>query len=81
MKQHDFEQLGQEAQIDLLYRWGVYIGKQWKGPLPVVLYQIEGFYVEVTYLKYRLQVDSISCFSSTAQLDPYLAQMDLELFV
>ena len=81
MMLHDFLELPQEEQAMLLYKQGVYIGKRKLCKTAVVLYQLEGFYAEVYYLKYRCQIECISCFAGTARLDPYLAQIDVEHLV
>jgi hypothetical protein len=78
MKQCEFELLPQAEQLDLIQEDGVYIGKKWKKNASSLLYQLDDFYVEVIYKKYRCYVDRIHCFSSTALLDPYLEQVDIE---
>jgi hypothetical protein len=73
----DFSILSDEEQIDVLYKQGVYVGKR-AGPKGVaVLYQVNDFYVEVLYRKYRYIVAHISCSSGTALLEPYLGQIDV----
>lgn len=81
MRQHEFEALSRRQQVAVLYRQGVYIGKSVQGGLPTVLYQIEGFYIEVYYLKYRSAIHSIRCFDSTDSLAPYLSQIDIHYLV
>lgn len=81
MRLLDFTRLPNEEKANLLYKQGVYIGKCKKRNTTVVLYQLEGFYVEVYYRKYRCFIDRISCFSGTARLDPYLNQIDVEHWV
>ncbi len=77
MRLHDFARLPDEEKVNLLYNDGVYIGKRKHGDSTVVLYQLEGFYAEVYYRKYRCIIDRISCFSGTARLDPYLSGMNV----
>jgi hypothetical protein len=77
MKLFDFKLLDDAEQIDLVYRQGVYIGKRKKGERHVLLYQVEGFYVELYYKKYRHSVTAIKSSASTAFLDPYLAQIEV----
>lgn len=43
----------------------------------ILLYQIDGFYVEVYYNKEHNDIRKFRSFSSTNQLDPYLGQIDL----
>ena len=81
MKLFDFGLLSDSEKIEVLYNQGVYIGKRKQGELYHVLYQVDSFYVEVIYKKYRLYIDRIHSFSSTAQLDPYLEQMEMLIFL
>ena len=77
----DFKLLPQSDQVDLIYRHGVYIGKRKEEELIILLYQVEGFYVEVVYKRYRHKVISMRCSSSTSLIDPYLEQIDVEHLV
>ena len=81
MTLQDFLELPQDEQVGLLYEQGVYIGKRKLCKTAVVLYQLEGFYAEVYYQKYRCLIECISCFAGTARLDPYLPQIDVEHLV
>jgi hypothetical protein len=81
MTSFDFKLLDQVEQINLLHEEGVYIGKRKINYCCVLLYQLESFYVEVFYKKYRCSVSKIHCFSSTRLLDPYLEQIDVEHLV
>lgn len=78
MTQMDFRLLTQPEQLDVLYTTGVFIGKRKLGSTSVLLYQLEGFYVEVYYRKHRRYASKIHCFRSTEYLDPYLEQIELE---
>jgi len=77
----DFQLLPENEKIELLYKQGVYIGKRKEGTVTVLLYQLNSFYAEVFYKKYRCYVTKIHCFSSTAFLDPYLTEIDVESLV
>ena len=81
MKMHDFQLLPEQDQIDILYQFGIYIGKHKQAVSINLLYQLEGFYVEVFYRKYRSHVKHLHCFESTEFLDPYLEQIDVENLV
>ncbi len=78
MKMFDFMLLPQDQQSDLLYRWGIYLGKRKTESVTKVLYQLDYFYVEITYSKYRCLISSIKCFESTGPLDPYLERINIE---
>lgn len=81
MRMRDFTHLPQKEKANLLYKYGVYIGKCKYGQTIAVLYQLEGFYAEVFYRTYRREIDYIRCFSGTKGLDPYLAGIDVESLV
>lgn len=81
MKMHDFQLLPEQDQIDILYQYGVYVGKRKEAFSVILLYQFESFYVEVFYRKYRSHVRRLHCFESTDLLDPYLEQIDVENLV
>ncbi|HWJ92224.1 MAG TPA: hypothetical protein VNR87_13995 [Flavisolibacter sp.] len=72
MELNEFERLSANVKIDLLHREGVYVGKCKNGSSVSVLYQFEGFYVEIFYRKYRSQIESIKCFTSALGIDAYL---------
>lgn len=81
MKLSEFKLLADTDKIETLYREGSYIGKRKIHGCILVLYQYEGFYVEIFYHKYRTSISSIQCFTSIARLDPYLDQMDINNLV
>ncbi len=77
----DFRNLEAKQQVDLLYAKGSYLGKRQADTFVVVLYQLDAFYVEIYYKKYRRHIQRIQCFQSTQFLDPYLQQINLHELV
>ncbi len=77
----DFKLLSDTEQLEILYRRGVYVGKRRKGQKTVLLYQLEGFYVELFYQKHRSVLSHLYCFSSTLRIDPYLDQVNVEAII
>jgi hypothetical protein len=81
----EYNLLNQQQQAVVLYNKAVYVGKHRVNDKVRVLYQLENFYVEVSYHKYRYYIDTIECTTSTAILNPYLDQVDIseleEIFV
>jgi hypothetical protein len=75
----EFKLLSDEDQLNLLYKEGVYIGKRKEDGKTILLYQLDSFYVEVFYRKYRYFVSEIKCTDSTSCLEPYLEQINVEL--
>ena len=81
MKMFEFQILSEEEQIDFLYHEGVYVGKGKKDGLITLLYQLDNFYVEIMYRKYRRFIKHISTSSNLTILEPYLEQIDIALLV
>ena len=77
----DFQLFAQREQLDLLYQQGVYIGKQKKIDTVALLYQLDSFYVEIYYRKYRCHVLALRCFTAMEKLDPYLDQVPVDNLV
>lgn len=77
MTLQEFSSLPDEQKASVLHQTGTYIGKRKLAATVVVLYQVEGFYVEVFYYEYRREIECFSCFSGTARLDPYLVQINV----
>lgn len=73
-----FRLLDESEQVDLLYKDGLYIGKRKDDRKTVVLYQLEGFYIEIHYRKYRQSITHLHCFTTTEPLIPYLELVDVE---
>lgn len=74
----EFQSMQDSEKIAQLYRNGVYIGKRRCSSEVVLLYQLDSFYVEVYYSKYRSVIDRLQTFRSTVHLDPYLDQIPIE---
>jgi|GEM_PF-983717 len=71
----EFSELGHERQLRLLHQDGAYVGKRTVNGRQSVLFQLYGFYVEVHYRQYRLEVDRIETSASTGILQPYIDQV------
>jgi len=74
----EFQSLPEDEQVWILYEQGVYIGKKY-GKYISLLYQLEGFYVEIFYRSYRKHIYRMVYSDSTTILDPYLEQISIEL--
>ena len=77
MTMYEFRILSDQEQLDIVHGKGVYIGKRKMRDLVSVLYQVEGFYVELFYKKYRYFVSHSRCSTSLVIAEPYLEQIDL----
>ena len=81
MRLYDFSVMCKEIQTRILYKDGVYIGKRKDGSNIIVLYQLAGFYVEISYSKYRCIIADLKCFTSTRKLAPFLQNINIEELV
>ncbi len=77
MKLFEFKLLPESEKLNLLYASGVYIGKRYHSGRTVILLQLDSFYAEIFYVKYRKYVDRVHSFETTALLDPYLEQIEV----
>lgn len=74
----EYKQLEPDEQTSFLSRKGVSVAERQVGPYLIVLYQVEGFYVEVFYNKDNYQMAKLVSFYNTMLLEPYLAQIDIK---
>ena len=81
MTMSGFQLLPQEEQIAILYQNGVYVGKKRVAGLIKLLFQLDSFYVELTYTDYRRSICKMHYSDSTTILDPYIGQIDVEYSV
>lgn len=77
MTLYEYILLRPEEQANITWKYGAFIAVADKGPLKVLLYQINSFYVEVYYNCELGKIEEFRSFDSTDQLDPYLAAIDL----
>jgi len=80
---YDFLQLDETAQAIMTWELGVHIAERSQGGRCFLLYQInsdESFYVEVTYYSVQNKIKKIRAFKSLRPLEPYLDEIDLDLF-
>ena len=74
----EFSDLPDERKARILHESGSYIGKRKLAATAVVLYQVEGFYVEVFYhRKERMIKRYLSFDCSDSRLDTYLEKVDI----
>jgi hypothetical protein len=77
----NFHVMDESKKIQILHQQGIYIGKRKHLNVCMVLYQLESFYVEIYYRKYRMYITNIEVFEDTVLLEPYLHQIDVEHLV
>jgi hypothetical protein len=75
---NDFLQLNETEQVELLWYNGEQIGRRKEEDYLILLYQVEGFYVEVFYhRKERMIKRYLSFDCSDSRLDTYLEKVDI----
>ena len=72
-----FNSLSKYEQQDLLLKKGIFIAERFDGPFRIMLYQLDGFYVEVYFFNLYNKVAYFLGYDTTEVLEPYLAQIDV----
>jgi hypothetical protein len=73
-----FKCLSADDQQSILWRRAVELVRM-RGVLHhYILYQVDGFYLEVQYLMPKRTIIQIACFEDTDLLEPYLHQIDID---
>lgn len=74
----EFSLLTAEKQIEELYKGGVYIGKLENNKEITMLYQLDSFYVEITFSNYRKFISKIKCYDTMDKLLCYIEQVTID---
>jgi len=74
---YDFIQLNETEQIEILWYNGEQIGRRKDEEHLILLYQVEGFYVEVFYHNKERVIKKYMSFECTDLLEPYLEKIDI----
>jgi hypothetical protein len=74
---YDFLQLDETEQLELLWYNGEQIGRRKEEEHLILLYQVEGFYVEVFYNTKERTIKRYVSFESIERLEPYLEKIDI----
>lgn len=72
-----FARLKKEEQIATIKRAGSFLFIRQECGIDIILYQVEGFYVEVFFEASNSKAARIRCFDDTAALDTYLHKISL----
>jgi len=74
---NEFLQLNETEQVELLWYNGEQIGRRKEDDYLILLYQVEGFYVEVFYHKADYVIVKYNPFTKSELLEPYLNEIDI----
>lgn len=73
----EFNAMDEAMQYVVLLEFGVFVAHRNTKKYTYVLYQIDNFYTEVAFADEQEEVVSITAFSGTNKLEPYLALIHL----
>jgi hypothetical protein len=76
---YQFKCLSEDDQEYLLWRKGVELGRREERSFHFVLYQVDGFYLEVKYYRPFATIIQIACFEDLALLKPYLKNIYVDI--
>lgn len=77
MTLYEFNMLDEMEQIETVWS-STHIGERFDEEHNILLYQVDGFYVEVYHHKEYNVIRKFRSFSSINQLEPYLNKIDLK---
>ena len=77
MTLHHFNTLNQNKQKETMLERGAFLADRTTEDFITILYQVDGFYVEIIYLRADNKIVLVRSFDSADELQPYLEQIDL----
>jgi hypothetical protein len=77
MRMKDFRILQLDEQMDIIEKKGIFLDHRTCESYSVVLFQIDGFYVELFFHVIKLIYKKIRIFEDTTLLDPYINTIDI----
>ncbi|MEI9911745.1 MAG: hypothetical protein WDO71_20110 [Bacteroidota bacterium] len=77
MTLYQFNALDEMEQAEALWEKGVHIGERFDEEHNILLYQIDGFYLEAYYHREYNVLMRFRTFSSLEQLTPYLEKLNI----
>ena len=72
MQLADFTSLPANRQLDTLYFTGDILANRYEGENIFLLYNLNGFYVELRYDAFNNHLHQVTAFRDTNKLEPYL---------
>jgi hypothetical protein len=77
MTVHYFKSLTRKQKKIIVLRTGIFLCEKNYGFFRTMLYQVDGFYVEIFFTKFSKDAIWFRSFDSTKNLQPYLQQIDI----
>jgi hypothetical protein len=72
-----FKSLNRKQMKLVVLRTGIFLSEKNYGLFRTMLYQVDGFYVEIFFTKFSKDAIWFRSFDSTKNLQPYLQQIDI----
>ena len=69
--------LDEQSRYQVLWDQGVHIAERVTTEYTLILYQIDGFYVEVKYNQKTNKIEGLRSFGSINRLEPYLGSIEI----
>lgn len=77
----EFKNLNEEKQREFFIKKAVLLGERKTQQYYILLFQLEGFYIEIFSSKKEHEVTLIKSFTTTKELEPYLNAIDISNLV
>jgi hypothetical protein len=75
---NQFKYLSEDDQENLLWKKGVELARKKDANFHYILFQVDGFYMEVKYIMPERSIMEIACFEDVGILDPYLRRINID---
>lgn len=72
-----FKSLNRKQKKIVVLRTGIFLSEKKYGFFRTMLYQVDGFYVEIFFTRLSKDAAWFRSFDSTKNLQPYLSQIDI----
>ena len=74
---YEFNSLAEHEKAECLGEYGVHISERFDDKFGYILYQISNFYVEAKYDCEDNAITKLTAFSTTANLESYINEIDI----
>ena len=75
---NQFKYLSEDDQESILWKKGVELARKHDSFYHYILFQVDGFYMEIQYTFPERAIVRIMCFEDTALLEPYLRNINID---
>lgn len=81
MEFRQYNNLEELQQAEAAWSKGILLAERKEGFHKIILYQLQEFYIEITWHSHFNVILKVTCFTSTEHLEPYLGQIDIKELV